>query len=623
MAKKEKMSGSSFSSKAGSILKNPYFIFGLVIVLFAVSTLFLFMADASNGYRPDWLDHSFLQQVVTIFGVEPYNVRITSWFLLFLFWFAVLLLSFMLFMKKPIRKSIEFKNLNEMSFGELVRFNVIFYLSIALVAAAGYILFFVLFPTELLNWDGDYLAPLMNVFGSLGLFVGFLVSGPLAIAIVVLGFKILIGLFSMIVGNVSKTVMSSSDYQEAYSASKIASSKIREEAEALARSGQIVANIAPGTPVIASAGMANKSSVVFPALSAIDESLREHVSEKENKEVDLKHLASGFQAFLANKRNLYYDADMLRQFIAGLASSKMILLQGLSGTGKTSLPREFALYTSNSASFYPVQATWRDKSDVVGYYSDFVGSYKETELLKTLYKSSYLKEDVNMLVLDEANISRMEYYFADFLSLFEYPSEDWLVSLYQPVEGDVLPELLEDGKLRVSTNTWFVATVNVDDSTFSISDKVYDRVIVIDFEELNHPFKCSYDDEPYSVSYESLMEAFKKAEENDANRLSASELEKFMKVCDFVADTFDVKFGNRIYNQIETFVPTFVALGGTKETALDVMFKTKILRKVDAVYETYVETGLNQLARLISQTYGPKGFAQTQKAILKLKKKFN
>ena len=89
------------------------------------------------------------------------------------------------------------------------------------------------------------------------------------------------------------------------------------------------------------------------------------------------------------------------------------------------------------------------------------------------------------MVLDEMNISRVEYYFADFLSIMEYPEDEWVLKIMQLPYNFEAPNHLEDGNLAISNTTWFIGTANKDDSTYTITDKVYDRAIVISFNERN------------------------------------------------------------------------------------------------------------------------------------------
>ena len=329
---------------------------------------------------------------------------------------------------------------------------------------------------------------------------------------------------------------------------------------------------------------------------------------------DFKTLAYRFQSYLCHQK-YYFPIDTIRAWIAGFSSSRLLILQGLSGTGKSTLPRVFLEYIGGKAFFFPVQATWRDRSDIVGYYSDFTGEFKETELLKHLYEAAYFPDQMNIMVLDEMNISRIEYYFADFLSIFEYPPEDWLIPLMQVKLGTPVPRFIENGKVRIPTNTWFIGTANTDDSTFTITDKVYDRAIVIEFNDLNLPFTSDWDYSPYPLTMEELTTCINEAMAHKENQLTEDERTKFMKLTMFIGETFDLAFGNRIMNQIDRFVPVFVALGGTKEAALDLMLARKILRKLDGHFESFVKNGLVKLSRYLQQYYG-KGTLKLSEALI-------
>ena len=95
------------------------------------------------------------------------------------------------------------------------------------------------------------------------------------------------------------------------------------------------------------------------------------------------------------------------------------------------MPRYFSKFVNGKVSFFPVQATWRDKSSILGYFNDFTKSYTETDFLRDLYEANYALDKINIFVLDEMNISRVEYYFADFLSVLEYPVEERKIRIMQ------------------------------------------------------------------------------------------------------------------------------------------------------------------------------------------------
>lgn len=361
---------------------------------------------------------------------------------------------------------------------------------------------------------------------------------------------------------------------------------------------------------------------VFPGLCKID-TINEIVKQEEFADnITLDTLCNNFRNYLAAHEKLYYDIATIRAFVAGLSASRLIILEGLSGTGKSSIARYFSDFINEKSFFVPVQATWRDRSNVLGFYNDFSRSYNETEFLKHLYEATYKARHVNIMVLDEMNISRVEYYFADFLSIMEYPMEDWVLKIMQLPYDFEAPLHLEEGELHIPETTWFIGTANKDDSTYTITDKVYDRAIVISFNDRNEPFQVTGDSDPITLSYDYLMNLYQLAQKDEDYRLNSSDLAKFKTVTDFINETFDLTFGNRIMNQIELFVPTYVACGGSKEDALDFMLSRKVLMKLDGRFEEYVKKGLEELQKTIKKVYGKGNFAYSQEVISRLLKRF-
>jgi len=361
---------------------------------------------------------------------------------------------------------------------------------------------------------------------------------------------------------------------------------------------------------------------VFPglcSLDAINEANREEDFDDDN--INLKDLVINFRNYLAKSEKLYFDINTIRAFISGLAASRLIILEGLSGTGKSSLARYFSDFISEESYFEAVQATWRDRTSILGYYNDFSKVYNETEFLKRLYDASFKKEHINIMVLDEVNISRVEYYFADFLSVLEYPSDKWKLKIMQlPYDFDA-PSHLEDGILTIPENTFFIATANKDDSTYTITDKVYDRAISISFDDRNAPFEVEGDVAKIRLSFSKLQALFKEAIDNSEYNLTKDDLAKFKTITDFTYDTFDLTFGNRIMHQIELLVPVYVASGGSKIDALDFMFSKKVVSKLEGRFEDYIKDGLLSLKKLIEKTYGKDSFTLTNHTIDKLVRK--
>ncbi len=360
---------------------------------------------------------------------------------------------------------------------------------------------------------------------------------------------------------------------------------------------------------------------VFPGLCSIDYANMALPNDAFEDDLELKDICVRFRNYLAAKEGLYFSLIYIQEFISSLAATRFVILEGLSGTGKSSIARYFSEFISEKSYFEAVQATWRDRTSILGYYNDFSKVYNETEFLKRLYDASYKKNHVNVMVLDELNISRVEYYFADFLSVMEYPQDEWKIKIMQfPYDFDA-PTHLQDGIIQIPENTYFIGTANKDESTYTITDKVYDRAIAIEFYDRNEPFEVEGNSEQITLSYSRLQELFANAINDEKNQLSIEEYQKFKVLTDYTFDMFDVTFGNRVLRQMQLFVPTFVACGGNKNEALDFLFAKKIVSKLEGRFEDYIKDGLINLKDLIAKNYGPSEFKQTNALIDKLVRK--
>lgn len=373
-----------------------------------------------------------------------------------------------------------------------------------------------------------------------------------------------------------------------------------------------------GEVIARSTGLEEREKV-FPELSKIDAKFEAFDAKPlVSDDISLDQLCTQFRQYLSKKEHLYYDIDTIRFFISGFASSHFEILEGLSGTGKSSLPRYFAHFVNGKVLFMPVQATWRDKSNILGFFNEFSKVYSETEFLASLYESNYNSDEINIYVLDEMNISRVEYYFADLLSVLEYPVQDWKIKIIS-LPNDFLPPLkLVDGYINIPENSYFVGTANKDDSTFTITDKVYDRAITIDFDAYNEPFVVKEDVSPINLSGSGLRALYAEALKNADNCMNSEDMDKLASILDYVYQTFSLTIGNRILNQIKTIVPVFVACGGTKETALDMMLCRKLFAKLEGRFEDYVKPALKETLNLLDKAYGKGVMAHSQKVINKL-----
>lgn len=331
-----------------------------------------------------------------------------------------------------------------------------------------------------------------------------------------------------------------------------------------------------------------------------------------------KHVRQ-YAASLPEKPLFYSEMD-IRTFIAGLATSPLMILQGLSGTGKTSLPQVFAEAISGGHRKISVQSNWRDRHELLGYYNDFNKRFTETPFTQALYTAALpSEEDVPwLIVLDEVNLARIEYYFADFLSVLEdKDSTKWqveLVSFDPTTEGAQGPfHLLQNRMLQIPENTWFIGTANQDESTFEITDKVYDRAQVIDFQQRHQTNGARGRSSQRRVSLSELRGAFEIATSDSRNSLGDKEWAYLDRLDALLVSEFDITFGNRILDQIKSFVPVYVACGGTKSEAFDVQFSRKILRKLRSLHEASDKRALERLTEEL--TNPPSGWDPLKSSI--------
>lgn len=349
-----------------------------------------------------------------------------------------------------------------------------------------------------------------------------------------------------------------------------------------------------------------KINNAFPNLSEIDNKKPLEVADK-NVPSDLYSLCREFQGEVYNEKEKFiYDIEDVKAFVSFLACSKLIVLEGLSGTGKTSLPKLFSRFIAGKNYIIPVQSSWKDKNDLLGFYNDFKKEYKETEFLTKLYQCKHDEDVVGFMVLDEMNLSRIEYYFADYLAMMENDPKDRKIE----VISDALPEksmpaLFEEGKLLTPENAWFIGTANKDDSTQPITDKVYDRAGVIEFTNKGdkaNVVRTKNKLGTIAISYTTFNDmitdpSFEYFEDSRAEKV----MNKVLEVVEEAFKEFKVAVGYRMLNQLRTYMPVYLASSTEDGPA--------IFNKVGSEMENYVYEGLDRFLprkyiRKLENVYG-------------------
>lgn len=201
------------------------------------------------------------------------------------------------------------------------------------------------------------------------------------------------------------------------------------------------------------------------------------------------------QAYLWNK-GIVYKQSVLKDYLALLMSNDLIVLAGDSGSGKTNLVKSFAKAVGGEAIIIPVKPNWTSAEDLLGYYNPLESSYLSTKFLDALIEAQKNPQIPYFICLDEMNLARVEYYFADFLSLLEERDEQPVLQLFSSTEGDVLASELSN----------FVSLVN-DTSIKVKKDEITSFIDVLTDEDFNSKLHevCGFKDGESLLKYHSSL----------------------------------------------------------------------------------------------------------------------
>lgn len=271
------------------------------------------------------------------------------------------------------------------------------------------------------------------------------------------------------------------------------------------------------------------------------------------KTIQLDYSEPSFTEICENVRSkgLCISESTLRRYHLALKSRRFVILSGISGTGKTWLTKAYADAVEAEYLLVPVAPNWTTNEDLLGYLSPIDNKYHDTDFSTFLEKAEeeYKQAQAEKrsprpyhLVLDEMNLARVEYYFAKFLCAMEVRMR----------EGVVHIQLASEKQVLLPSNLYFIGTVNVDETTHSFADKVYDRAQLIELEA------------PRQDLYEYLGEVPYR--------------EMLMQIWDEV--NVVAPFAFRVLDEIKTYVKEAEALEVSWQDALDEQLLQKILPKL-------------------------------------------
>lgn len=332
------------------------------------------------------------------------------------------------------------------------------------------------------------------------------------------------------------------------------------------------------------------------------------------KDEDEESMLNGFKEALKDS-NIIFSDRTINAFHTSLKSedaSPLVVLAGISGTGKSLLPSLYARAFRMNFLSVAVQPRWDSPQDMFGFYNYMQNRYKATELSRMLWQfdifnnkaeviKKYPTEDslpMNIVLLDEMNLARVEYYFSDMLSKLEQRrsisdkfDDDARKTAEIEIEGGSIGDSESARRLFVDSNTLFVGTMNEDETTQTLSDKVMDRANVLRFgmpESINAKmdndvFFKKYPDDGRYMQYSSWKKLCreKKLRPDLMERLDliVTELNQNMV-------KINHPFAYRVWRSIETYVSMYPCADkdpASFNAALADQIEMKILPKLNGV----------------------------------------
>jgi hypothetical protein len=324
---------------------------------------------------------------------------------------------------------------------------------------------------------------------------------------------------------------------------------------------------------------------------------------------DLTALVPSFTE-LANHEDtgLRLSESLVRRFVSALGSKRFVILSGLAGSGKTKLAQAFARWLcpddedaeSRAHLVISVGADWSGSDAILGYPDGLDAKRYVTRPALDLIQRAMAAEDdatPHFLILDEMNLSHVERYFADLLSMIESRES---IELYRKSEPEGEWDGLRIGaepRVRLPSNLFIIGTVNVDETTYMFSPKVLDRANVIEFRVDRKDMK-DFLQKPRTPNLDAFDgEGFRQG----FGRSFTLESNRELMVPEGIADVFEkemllffdllaehnAEFGFRVGNEAARFMHFYRVLAGKEENssdwfddAMDAVIVQKLLPKL-------------------------------------------
>ncbi|MEB3151506.1 MAG: AAA family ATPase [Sphaerospermopsis sp.] len=290
--------------------------------------------------------------------------------------------------------------------------------------------------------------------------------------------------------------------------------------------------------------------------------------------------------------------------------SALVILAGISGTGKSELPQRYAKYIGAQLLTLAVQPRWDSPQDLQGFYNYVEKKFKPTNLMRGLYQYTKpeMRDRIVLVLLDEMNLARVEYYFSEFLSKLE-SRRNHATHLELDVGSLRISE--NERRLQIPNSFLFVGTMNEDETTQTLSDKVLDRANVLTFgrpqnlklRQENQGGAVQYQDQDSSyLPYSHFQEWVKLP---DPNSEIVRSVKYFLNQANEVMEKMGHPFAHRVYQAITQYVVNYPQMetinSPSFKFALADQFGQKLLPKLRGVMVDEAHEQLEEMSRIIDE----------------------
>jgi predicted nucleic acid-binding Zn-ribbon protein len=347
------------------------------------------------------------------------------------------------------------------------------------------------------------------------------------------------------------------------------------------------------------------------ALQSLRENLWIKIPQQIKSPLEEREFITGFINSIQSQ-GLTFSTRVINAFHTSLKVqdiSALAILAGISGTGKSELPQRYANYIGAQLLTLAVQPRWDSPQDLQGFYNYVEKKFKPTALMRGLYQYNHdprMRDRIVIVLLDEMNLARVEYYFSDFLSKLESRRNQ---AVYLDIDVGSLRISENERQLQIPNEFLFVGTMNEDETTQTLSDKVLDRANVLTF---GRPQNLKLRQEKQTVNSTnntseyipySQFKQWMKAP--DPNSEVVKKVKEILNHTNEIMEKMGHPFAHRVYQAITQYVINYPGVDDINSDsfkfAIADQFGQKLLPKLRGVMVDEAQEELDELKTIISE----------------------